>query len=157
MSALTTSTDDTDTDRVVSGGVPSRLRGNPWAIGIGVPVLFVLLILGANFLGKALDFPQYNYDTETAQLIVSGWPWLVLETAFALAVLWWTGLRVQGRPRWGQYVLLAVGVYLVFGVIVFLNEWNRGGAVDWYLLIGVFAALSMRDSSGSCWWYMWRP
>jgi membrane protease YdiL (CAAX protease family) len=112
-----------------------------WVGAFVIPIGLVVANLGITVLSKLLGRDQYNYDTDTAKMLVGSIPWLVLWFVI-LAGLWrWSRWTLQGpRIRWTNEVWLVVGGYLAFGLITFVQSSRGGGAPDTRLLAGVVVA-----------------
>jgi membrane protease YdiL (CAAX protease family) len=135
----------------------SAVRAPWWALGVGVPLLFVSVSLLGVAISRALDRPSYNYDTETAKLLLAGIPASLVMLLILVAVTRWSRQPVQGpRIRWTRDVWLVVGTYTAFGVITFAIAKRGGGHLDLVqagglavacLLVGINEELAYRGLS----------
>jgi membrane protease YdiL (CAAX protease family) len=123
---------------------PSKpaVRNVPWWVGaLAIPIGFVLFAIVSSRVTALVTGADYNYDTDTARLLVQGIPSSVI-LSVALLWLWrWSGWRLQGpKIRWTTEVWLMVGAYLALGVLTFVNGFRSGAALNSKLLVGVAIA-----------------
>lgn len=125
----------TTTTRTPAGRLPW------WVAAFVIPVGFVAAIQLSTLVGKVLGWRQYNYDTETAEMLVAAIPVGVLLLVVFLVLWRWSGWTLQGpKTRWNSAVWWTLVVYLGFGVLTFVTA-SRGSAVpNWSLLTGLLVA-----------------
>ena len=112
-----------------------------WLLAFGVPVLFVSLSLLGNVVRRLWGAPSYNYDSETAQMLISGLPWGLVILVVLVVVARWSRMRVQGpQICWPKEVFLAVGAYLVMGILTFVVTRRGGGTWEFSTLAWLAAA-----------------
>ena len=118
-----------------------REREPWWLLAIVIPLAIVAVLASVPVLRRALGLPDFNYDTETPQMLVAGIPIGVVVLVALLLVVRWSRTVAQGpRTRWTTPVWLAVGLYLLFGVVTFATTARGGGSLDVTLLAGVLVA-----------------
>ena len=118
-----------------------RVRAPWWVLAFGPPIFCVAFSLITLTIKRAIGVPDYNYDTEIAQLLISMIPWSALLLVILLGFTRWSRLRVQGPSiRWTAEVWLTLGVYLVLGVITLVTTLRGSGSFSLSTFVGVVVA-----------------
>lgn len=119
----------------------SNVRAPWWLLGFGAPVLFVGVSLLGIALKKSLGTTSYNYDTETAKLLISMTPSSAVMLVVLVIFTRWSRLKVRGpRVRWTKEVWIAVAAYLGFGILTFAISKRGGGHYDAIAVVGLVVA-----------------
>jgi len=126
----------------VTSDETTQTRRLPWWVGAFViPVCFVSAILIWTQITKLLGWQQYNYDTETAQMMAASIPTGAFLFVVLLLIWRWSGWTLQGpKLRWNGAVWWTLGIYLTFGVVTFATASRGGGTPDLGLMAGVLVA-----------------